>query len=146
MFHKFLLTLIIFLIAGCGKSEFQLESIPKFRTIDSNGIEVTEEIFSDRKISTLTIFTTNSEPSLNLLRKLDSRNLCLLANFKDKFDLNIQTQARILIANDDFSELLETIRFVPITFFIDSHGKFIGQPVAGDNFDLIQIELDRLSE
>lgn len=144
--NRFVLTLIIFLIIGCGKSEFQLESIPKFRTIDSNGIEVTEEIFSDQKISTLTIFTTNSEPSLNLLRKLDSRNLCLLANFKDQFDLNIQTQARILIANDDFSELLETIRFVPITFFIDSNGKFIGQPVAGDNFDLIQIELDRLKK
>ena len=144
--NRFVLTLIIFLIIGCGRSEFQLETIPKFKTIDSSGIEITEEIFSDQKISTLTIFTTNSEPSLNLLRKLDSQNLCLLANFKDPIDLNIQTRARILIGNDYFSELLQTIRFVPITFFIDSNGKFIGQPVAGDNFDLIQIERDKLSE
>ena len=144
--NRFVLTLIIFLIIGCGKSEFQLESIPKFRTIDSNGIEVTEKIFAESKISTLTVFTTNSEPSLNLLKKLNSRNLCLLANFKDPIDFKISTRAIILIANDDFADLLKTIKLVPITFFIDSNGKFIGQPVIGDNFDLIQIELHRLSE
>lgn len=147
-YKKFLILLSIFiLILGCER-DFdrvnRIEMITRFQTTDLHGEIVSEEIFSNARISTLTVFSTKSEPSLNLLRKLDSTNLCLLANFRDDFDRKIPTRARVLIASDDFADLLKTIKIVPITFFIDSNGKIIGQPVIGDNFDLINRELERL--
>ena len=51
-----------------------------------------------------------------------------------------------LIANDDFAPFLTRLRNVPTVVFIDSAGRLVGQPVVGDEPELVKKELSRLLE
>ncbi|MBR1759915.1 MAG: hypothetical protein IJ741_01880 [Schwartzia sp.] len=51
-----------------------------------------------------------------------------------------------LLANDDFAPFLTRLRSVPTVVFVDSAGRLVGQPVVGDEPELVKKELSRLLE
>ena len=51
-----------------------------------------------------------------------------------------------LMVNDDFAPFLARLRSVPTIVFVDSAGRLVGQPVVGDEPELVKKELSRLLE
>ena len=164
---KFILFIIVTLIfIGCSTEEAieikNIKNFPAFVTQDLNGLEVTEKIFANKKITIVNIWTTNSPPSILLLPKLSALsskfdNLQIIGLVGDVRNYgqskNLEMAKKIvaehsdfvnLIVNDDFNDLLTMVTQVPITFFVDNQGQFIGQPVTGDDITLIYNELIRL--
>ena len=50
------------------------------------------------------------------------------------------------MVNDDFTPFLPKLRSAPTIVFIDGAGRLVGQPVVGDEPDLVKKELSRLLE
>lgn len=165
MRRTILLIVVIFLSVGCsGERAFDLTVFPSFTTIDLNGNEVTDSIFADRKITAINIWMTNSPPCITLLPKLWTLNeeidevqiIGLIVDVRDKNDEKFDVAREItseapddflnLIANSDFNDLFMTITLAPATVFVDRQGNIIGQPVIGDDINLIRRELIRLLE
>ena len=51
-----------------------------------------------------------------------------------------------LMVNDDFTPFLSKLRSAPTIVFIDGAGRLVGQPVVGDEPELVKKELSRLLE
>ena len=51
-----------------------------------------------------------------------------------------------LLINDDFMPFLTRLRSAPTVVFIDSAGRLVGQPVVGDEPELVRKEFLRLME
>ena len=51
-----------------------------------------------------------------------------------------------LTVNDDFTPFLSKLRSAPTIVFIDGAGRLVGQPVVGDEPELVKKELSRLLE
>ena len=147
-------------VSGAG------EPFPAFRTETLDGRIVSDEIFAG-KTTALCVWTVrDAEPSRTALRKLAavSEELPETAQFLGLIgDLNIadgaEKRARAaaiaeelpagfpqLMINDDFAPFLTQLRSVPTVVFIDDTGRLAGQPVVGDEPELVRKEFCRLLE
>ena len=131
----------------------EVKKFPEFKTVTLDGAEVTEKIFAE-KITVLCIWITTQKnfdilSELNLMQKnfpADVQVIGLVGdkNFADaeKIAKKYSPQILQLAVNDDFFPVLEKIRQVPTTIFIDKHGFLVGQPVGGADAKFIFQELN----
>lgn len=151
-----LIIFFLLIVDGFLINDLPLEEnikFPDFRTETLSGKLVTEKIFSD-KITILCIWTTNQE-IFSILYELENmkKNLPaevqiigVIGNFEvdvaKKISEKYSPSILQLKVNDDFFPVLEKIRTVPTTIFIDKSGNLIGQPVGGADVKFIKRELD----
>ena len=139
------------------------KKFPAFKTTDLNGNEFSEKIFSDHKLTVVNLWV-NSQACINLLSKLSSLNnefadiaiVGLVGDVKSNDDEKLNSAKKIIAdlpsefinlrVNDNFYNFLSTVTNAPTTFFVDSNGYLIGQPVVGDEINLIRREIIYLIE
>ena len=166
-----MLALDIFLMSTQPKTIYQLnenESLkfPAFRTQDIKGNIITDEILYG-KISMICLWVTeDAETSRELLTELSE----LQKNFSDKIQFvgligdvkeddnpeRIEFAKQIvydcpndflqLLVNDDFYSFLTRLHNAPTICFTDENGNIIGQPIVGNEIQLIKKEATRLIE
>ena len=137
---------------------------PAFSTATLDGRAVTDGIFAGKTTAVLVWTTRDAEQSRAALGKIAAMANGLPENAQFVGivgDLNAEDGAEKraaakeiaasflfpqLIANDDFAPFLTRLRSVPTVVFIDSAGRLIGQPVVGDEPELVKKEFSRLLE
>lgn len=155
IFFPALIIFLLLIVDGFLINDLPLEEnikFPAFKTETLNGEEITQEIFSE-KITILCIWTTKQEnfsvlSELEAMKKnlpADVQIIGLVGNFEvdtaKKISEKFSPSILQLKVNDDFFPVLEKIRTVPTTIFIDKSGNLIGQP-AGADAKFIRRELD----
>ena len=156
LFFPALIIFLLLIVDGFLINDLLLEEnikFPDFKTETLSGELVTEKIFAE-KITILCIWTTKQEnfsvlSELEAMKKnlpADVQIIGLVGNFEvdaaKKISEKNSPSILQLKVNDDFFPLLEKIRTVPTTIFIDKSGNLIGQPVGGADAKFIRRELD----
>ena len=139
---------------------------PAFRTETLDGVAVTDEIFAG-KMTAVCVWTVkdveNSRAALNHLAAIaeelpeNAQFIGLVGDLKAEDSADKRTTAKAIAAdcpaifpqlliNDDFMPFLTRLRSAPTVVFIDSAGRLVGQPVVGDEPELVKKELSRLLE
>ena len=142
------------------------EPFPAFWTETLDGRVVTEEIFAGKTTAVCVWTVRDAEISRAALQHLAGivGELPENAQFIGLVgDLNIEDSAEKratakaiaadcsaifsqLLINDDFMPFLTRLRSAPTVVFIDSAGRLVGQPVVGDEPELVRKEFFRLIE
>ena len=139
---------------------------PAFQTKDIKGNIVTDEILYG-KISLICVWVIkDADTSRELLTELSKLQkklpmniqfIGLIGDLKEndnfiKIDLvkkityNCSNDFLQLMVNDDFSDFLTRLHNAPTICFIDERGNIIGQPIIGNELNLIQKEIMYLIE
>ena len=139
---------------------------PAFRTESLDGRVVTDEIFAG-KTTAVCVWTVrdveNSRAALNHLAAIaeelpeNAQFIGLVGDLKAEDSADKRTTATAIAAggsavfpqlliNDDFMPFLTRLRSAPTIVFIDSAGRLVGQPVVGDEPELVRKEFFRLIE
>ena len=139
---------------------------PAFRTESLDGRVVTDEIFAG-KTTAVCVWTVrdveNSRAALNHLAAIaeelpeNAQFIGLVGDLKAEDGADKRTTAKAIAAdcpaifpqlliNDDFMPFLIRLRSAPTVVFIDSAGRLVGQPVVGDEPNLVRKEFFRLLE
>ncbi len=162
----FLLAIDAFIVARLEDSKYLTDftNIPKFTTKDINGNIVTEDIFKGNFTVVCLWVTKDAEGSRKLLSELydwqknSDKTFQIVGIAGDIRDNSSEEQiekARLICknidilqikVNDDLTELLTPIRNAPTVFFTDENGFIVGQPVIGNESELIKKEVNRLTE
>ena len=137
-----------------GEITVSPDAFPAFETVDLNGNTVTNEIFSGKDLTVVNIWGTYCNPCIDEMPELAAwsasmpENMQLiglvsdLSSAEDAETLELAqaiceaTGANVypsLVANEDFLDLLYGIVGVPTTFFVDSTGAIVGDPIVGAN-------------
>ncbi len=137
---------------------------PAFRTESLNGRTVTDEIFAG-KTTAVCVWTVRdaeiSRAALNHLAAIaeelpeNAQFIGLVGDLKIEDDPEKRLTAKAIAAdcpaifpqllpNDDFMPFLTRLRSAPTVVFIDSAGRLVGQPVVGDEPELVRKEFFRL--
>ena len=130
------------------------DTFPAFETVDLAGNTVTNEIFYGKDLTVINIWGTYCNPCIDEMPELAEwsesmpENMQLIglvsdlnsADDADTFELaqaiceatgaDVYTN---LVANEDFFELLSGVVGTPTTFFVDSTGAIVGDPIVGAN-------------
>lgn len=127
------------------------ETIPSFSAKDLDGNIVTESIIGEKDLTVINIWGTFCGPCINEMPELGdwARELpdnvqliglvCDINGDEDKehHDLAVEiTQSANadylnLIANNDFSSIVDWVTGVPTTIFVNKDGKLVGEPIVG---------------
>lgn len=152
-----LIIFLLLIVDGFLMNDLPLEEnikFPDFKTETLSGEEVTEKIFAE-KITILCIWTPKQEnfevlSELEALKKNLPADVQIIGLAGNNFE--VETARKIaekyspsvpqLKVNDDFFPVLEKIRTVPTTIFIDKSGILIGQPAGGADTKFVRRELD----
>lgn len=139
---------------------------PAFRTETLDGVAVTDEIFAG-KMTAVCVWTVkdveNSRAALNHLAAIaeelpeNAQFIGLVGDLKAEDGADKRTAAKAIAAggsaifpqlliNDDFMPFLTRLRSAPTIVFVDSAGRLVGQPVVGDEPELVRKEFFRLLE
>ena len=142
------------------------QPFPAFRTETLDGRAATDEIFAGKTTAVCVWTVRDANMSRAALQKLSA----IAADFPQPAqfvglvgDLNTGHGAENraaaqdiaagaspafpqLMVNDDFTPFLSKLRSAPTIVFIDGAGRLVGQPVVGDEPDLVKKELSRLLE
>lgn len=139
---------------------------PTFRTETLDGVAVTDEIFAG-KMTAVCVWTVrdveNSRAALNHLAAIaeelpeNAQFIGLVGDLKVEDGAEKRAAAKAiaadcsaifpqLLTNDDFMLFLTRLRSAPTVVFIDSAGRLVGQPVVGDEPELVRKEFLRLME
>lgn len=128
------------------------KTFPQFTTVDLAGNVITNKIF-EGKITAILLWTTNSQPCIEVLKNLDEdlpENCQIIGLIGNKNFDAAQVKKFSLIkqikVNDDFAPLLTKIKVVPTIIFVDKEGNLIEPPQFVSNAKFIRAELIRLSE
>ena len=128
-------------------------SMPEFSTEDLSGNVVTNEIFSQARLTVVNVWGTFCGPCIEEMPDLaewdkelpeDVQIIGLVGDIAGKEDTEHIELAQMivesagvefvnLIVNGDFSALMGGIIGFPTTFFVDSEGNIVGEPVIGAN-------------
>ena len=151
------------LLMGCGDGsaknesrsnaaqEVQAKKFPSFSAKDVNGRDVTEKIFSDKKITVVNIWGTFCPPCIGEMPELGewAKNMppevqligivCDVKNENDTKTINaakkILSEANAdfvnIVPNVELIKFMESVDAVPTTIFVDAEGNLIGQPIVG---------------
>jgi len=164
-----LMAALCFSLAACRKNtekadeepteddyQYMTESIESgtspgtFSSVDLDGNEVTESIFTEKDVTVLNIWGTYCGPckeEMPELAKLDEEfpdNVQIIGIVIDVFEGDsemIGTAKKIcqdtgvsytnIIVNESLIDLLDGIEAIPTTFIVDSEGKAICEPIIG---------------
>ena len=141
-------------VFGEGELTVAPDAFPAFETIDLNGNTVTNEIFYGKDLTVVNIWGTYCNPCIDEMPELAEWSESMPENMQLiglVSDLNSADDAETfefaqaiceatgadvyanLVAGDDFTELLSGIVGTPTTFFVDSTGAIVGEPIVGAN-------------
>lgn len=139
-------------VFGEGELTVVPDAFPAFETVDLAGNTVTNEIFSTKDLTVVNIWGTFCTPCINEMPQLGEWSKSMPENMQlvgIVSDLNSADDAETLelaqelceatgadaytslVANDDFTELLNGVVGVPTTFFVDRNGALVGTPIVG---------------
>ena len=142
------------------------QPFPAFRTETLDGRAATDEIFAG-KTTALCVWTVrDANMSRAALQKLSAiaagfpqpaQFVGLVGDLKTGDGAENRAAAQEIAAgaspafpqlmvNDDFTPFLSKLRSAPTIVFIDGAGRLVGQPVVGDEPELVKKELSRLLE
>ena len=142
------------------------QPFPAFRTETLDGRAATDEIFAG-KTTTVCVWTVrDANTSRAALQKLSAiaadfpqpaQFVGLVGDLKTGDGAEKRAAAKAIAAggsaifpqlliNDDFMPFLTRLRSAPTIVFIDSAGRLVGQPVVGDEPELVRKEFFRLIE
>ncbi|MBO6210978.1 MAG: hypothetical protein J6N99_09860 [Schwartzia sp.] len=139
---------------------------PAFRTESLDGRAVTDEIFAGKTTAVCVWTVRDAEISRAALQHLaaivgelpeNAQFIGLVGDLKAEDSADKRTTAKAIAAdcpvifpqlliNDDFMPFLTRLRSAPTVVFIDSAGRLVGQPVVGDEPELVRKEFLRLME
>lgn len=128
---------------------------PSFTATDLDGNTVTESIFKDKDLTVLNIWGTFCGPCIREMPELGEwakempdnvQILGLIIDIDGEDDtehhdlaVDITRKAGVdytnLVANADFTTILEDVYGVPTTLFIDGEGNIVGEPIIGADVD-----------
>lgn len=130
------------------------ESMPKFETVDLKGNTVTDDIFTKADLTVVNFWATYCNPCIDELPELGEwsasmpENVQLIGivvdvreNDSTKFDLAVQIADKTradyphILPGTEFDDIIAEIVGVPTTFFVDSEGKIVGEPIVGADVD-----------
>ena len=147
-------------VSGAG------EPFPTFRTETLDGRAVTNELFAGKTTAVCVWVVRDEAGSRAALGRLSAllgeqpENVQFIGLVGDlKTDDDAETRALAaniaadcpdsfphLLVNDDFAPFLTQLRAAPTVAFVDGSGRLVGQPVVGDEPELVRKELARLLE
>lgn len=131
-----------------------MSAFPAFTTTDLNGNTVTEAIFADKELTVVNVWGTYCGPCIDEMDELAAwsasmpENVQLIGLVSDLYDPNDTDTLEMalaiceatgatnyvhLVSGLDFAPLLNTLVGVPTTFFVDSTGAIVGDPIVGAN-------------
>jgi thiol-disulfide isomerase/thioredoxin len=147
-----ILVALIFVMGSLGSAPKSENNLSSFWTVDINGNEVTEQIFSSSKLTMVNVWATYCPPCLKempdlgeLSKEYDSSLFQIVGIVTDVYHPNQRVfQQNLVTANDiiyttgaDYTHLLpsqelyelrlKNVQFVPETFFVDSKGRIVGE-------------------
>jgi thiol-disulfide isomerase/thioredoxin len=145
----------LLLLTGCARSQSKAAAT-EFQTFDLESNLITQDIFSQKKLTMLNIWATFCGPCIDEMPELgklstelkdaDVQIIGLVADVADQNGRIVEsqvTQAKQivegtaadythLLPSDGFiNELLGKVYAVPTTYFFDSAGNQVGEPVLG---------------
>lgn len=129
--------------------------MPSFTTKDLDGNTVTESIFSDKDLTIINIWGTFCPPCIGEMPELGEwarempDNVQLVGLVSDisgdddteHHDLAVEILEKAdadflqIIANQDFTPIMQYIIGVPTTLFVDKEGNIVGNPIIGASVD-----------
>lgn len=130
------------------------DTFPAFETVDLAGNTVTNEIFYGKDLTVVNVWGTYCNPCIDEMPELAEwsesmpENVQLIGLVSDLSSMDDAETLELaqaiceatgadvytsLVADDDFTELLSGIVGVPTTFFVDSTGTIVGDPIVGAN-------------
>jgi len=142
------------------------QPFPAFRTETLDGRAATDEIFAGKTTAVCVWTVRDANTSRAALQKLSAiaadfpqpaQFVGLVGDLKTGDDAGKRAAAQEIAAgvspafpqlmvNDDFTPFLSKLRSTPTIVFIDGAGRLVGQPVVGDEPELVKKELSRLLE
>ncbi len=142
------------------------QPFPFFRTETLDGRAVTDEIFAGKTTAVCVWTVHDAGLSRTALQKLaatlaelpeNAQFIGLVGDLKTEDGAEKRALAAAiaegvpasfpqLMINDDFSPFLIRLRSAPTVVFIDSAGRLVGQPVVGDEPELVKKEFFRVME
>ena len=141
-------------VFGVGEVTIAPDIFPAFETVDLNGNTVTNEILYNKDLTVVNVWGTFCNPCIDEMPDLAEwsesmpENVQLIGlvsdlNSADDADTLELAQAiceatgaevyTSLVANEYFTDLLSGVVGVPTTFFVDSTGAIVGDPIVGAN-------------
>ncbi len=142
------------------------QPFPAFRTETLDGRAATDEIFAGKTTAVCVWTVRDANMSRAALQKLSAiaadfpqpaQFVGLVGDLKTGDGAEKRAAAQEIAAgaspafpqlmvNDDFTPFLSKLRSAPTIVFIDGAGRLVGQPVVGDEPELVRKELFRLLE
>ena len=142
------------------------EPFPAFRTETLDGRAATDEIFAGKTTVVCVWTVRDANMSRAALQKLSAiaadfpqtaQFVGLVGDLKTGDGAEKRAAAQEIAAgvspafpqltvNDNFTPFLSKLRSAPTIVFIDGAGRLVGQPVVGDEPELVKKELSRLLE
>lgn len=137
-----------------GELTEPLNAFPAFTTTDLMGNTVSNVVFSGKDLTVVNVWATYCGPCIDEMDELAAwsasmpENVQLVGLVSDLYSLEdtetLETAQMIceatgadsylhLVASQDFVPLLSTVVGVPTTFFVDSTGAIVGEPIVGAN-------------
>ena len=144
MKKRFILVLVLMLICSSALAETGLTS---FSTIDMQGDPVTQDVFSGYDLTMVNIWATwcgycvREMPDLAALKDMLPENVNLITICDDALsepELALQILAQsganfqtLVAVPDMYEQLLGEVYAFPSTYFLDSDGMPVGEPIVG---------------
>ena len=142
------------------------QPFPAFRAETLDGRVATDEIFAGKTTAVCVWTVRDANASRAALQKLSAiaagfpqtaQFVGLVGDLKTGDGAEKRAAAQEIAAgvspafpqltvNDDFTPFLSKLRSAPTIVFIDGAGRLVGQPVVGDEPELVKKELSRLLE
>lgn len=142
------------------------QPFPAFRAETLDGRAATDEIFAGKTTAVCVWTMRDANASRAALQKLSeiaagfpqtAQFVGLVGDLKTGDGAEKRAAAQEIAAgvspafpqltvNDDFTPFLSKLRSAPTIVFIDGAGRLVGQPVVGDEPELVKKELSRLLE
>ena len=137
-----------------GEFSEPVSSFPAFSTVDLNGNPVTEAIFAGKDLTVVNVWGTYCGPCIDEMDELAAwsasmpENVQLIGLVSDLYSPDdadtLETAKMIceatgatnyvhLVSGLDFAPILNNLVGVPTTFFVDSTGAIVGDPIVGAN-------------
>ena len=146
------------ILSGCGTEEAassSTKSFPAFSTRDLNGNPVTQEIFAKKKLTVVNVWGTFCPPCIGEMPELgawakempaDVQIIGLICDVEGEQDAEhldlarkITSEAQVEFVNiypdEALFGMLNSVEAVPTTFFVDSNGHVVGEPIVGADVD-----------
>ena len=141
--------------------------IAEFKTVDLDGNEVTQDVFSEADITMINFWGTFCRPCVQEMPEIQKINakyagkaqvigVPLDVNFDDADSAEYKNALKTLEwaeaefknikPSGDIEKYMVNVQYVPTTIFVDSEGNIIGEPVVGAMTEEYRARIDEYLE